>query len=82
MFQTKLTPRIKIGLALIYLAGLGYLAELIIPFQNIAHKGLIWIVVLLLAEASFVAGVAILGKPLYRELKAKFIEHLHSKAKK
>ena len=74
------TTRIKIGLALIYLAGLGYLAEIIIPFTHIGHKGLIWTTVLIAAEASFVAGVAVLGKPVYRSLKQKLLEYLRSKS--
>jgi hypothetical protein len=65
------TRRIIIGLAFIYLAGLGWGAELIIPFTSISHKGLIWIGVFIAAEISFVAGVAILGKPIYVELKTR-----------
>ena len=67
----RLNRHIKLGLAFIYLAGLGWGAEFIIPFTGISHKGTIWIVVLIAAEVSFVIGVAILGKPLYQELKTR-----------
>jgi biotin transporter BioY len=74
----KITRRIKIGLALIYLAGLGWLAEFIIPFTKIAHKGLIWTIVLIAAEVMFVAGVAVLGKSLYRQLKQQLLDYIRN----
>jgi len=71
MFKFQFTRRVKLGLAFIYLACLGWAAEFIIPFTSIGHKGTIWIVVLVAAEVSFVIGVAILGKPLYQQLKTR-----------
>ena len=67
----RLNRRFKLGLAFIYLAGLGWGAEFIIPFTSISHKKTIWIIVLIAAEVSFVIGVAILGKPVYQRLKTR-----------
>jgi apolipoprotein N-acyltransferase len=72
----ELTKRVKIGLALIYLAGFGWVAELIIPFTHIPYKGVIWVIVLSIAEASFLVGLAILGKPAYKQIKLWLMEQI------
>jgi len=79
MFKFQFTRRVTLGLAFIYLAGLGWGAEFIIPFTNIGHKGTIWLVVLIAAEVSFVIGVAILGKPLYQQLKTRLTAYIRNR---
>ncbi len=74
-----LTHRLKIGITFIYLAGLGWAAEFIIPFTHVSHQGLIWIIVLVSAEISFIAGVATLGKPAYSQLKQQLIAFIRSR---
>jgi hypothetical protein len=79
MFGIKLTRRIITGLILIYLSGLGYAAEIIIPFTHISHKVEAFTAVLILAEIFFFTGVAVLGKPLYKELKTRLTAYLKQK---
>ena len=69
-----LTHRQWWGLGLIYLAGLGWTAELIIPFLKVPHKAVILIIVLIVAEVSFVIGIAIMGKSTYKLLKTRLIK--------
>jgi hypothetical protein len=56
-----------------YVAGLGWTVELIVPFLNIPHKAPIWIIILVVAESSFLIGLAVLGKPAYHRLKASLL---------
>ncbi|HVQ43442.1 MAG TPA: transporter suffix domain-containing protein [Candidatus Saccharimonadia bacterium] len=76
MINELRTKRAKLGIALIYLAGLGWIAELIIPFSRLPHKGITLIITLVVAELCFGAGVAVLGKPVYAALKARLIAYL------
>ena len=82
MLGIKFTKRIIIGLAFIYLAGLGWIAEIAVPFLPINHKTAIFTFVLIAAELIFLAGVAVLGKPIYIELKSKLTEYVRTKTKK
>ena len=79
IFGITLTRRIITGLILIYLSGLGYAAEIIIPFTHFQHKTEVFAGVLIFAEVCFFAGVAILGKPLYRELKSRLTDYIKQK---
>jgi hypothetical protein len=74
MNPSNLTRRAKFGLAFIYLAGLGWTVELILPFLHVPHKAPLWVAILIIAELSFVIGIAILGKPAYHHLKAKLFK--------
>jgi apolipoprotein N-acyltransferase len=69
------------GFGFIYLAGLGWLADIIIPFTNLPHKALGFIIALSIAELSFIIGVALLGKAYYRKLKTRLLETLRSSNK-
>jgi hypothetical protein len=82
MLGIKFTKRIIIGLVLIYLAGLGWAAEFAIPFLHLQHKTATFTVVLIAAELLFISGVAILGKPVYLELKDRLIKLIQSQNKK
>ena len=75
----KFTRRTVTGLGLIYIAGLGWAGELLIPFLPIAHKPAIFLAVLIISELIFVAGVATLGKPVYEELKTWLMAYLRSR---
>lgn len=79
--KLKLSRRTLIGLGFIYLAGLGWLAEFIIPFSNIDHKARVWAIVLVLAEISFLIGVAIMGKPVYESLKNRLATYVKGRDK-
>jgi hypothetical protein len=72
------TRRVQVGLGLIYLAGLGYLAEVIIPFSGIQNKVETWVGVLVIAELFFIAGVIVMGKPVYKLLKHELLKRLRS----
>ncbi|GAC1369595.1 MAG: hypothetical protein NVSMB39_1560 [Candidatus Saccharimonadales bacterium] len=79
IFGIALTRRIIIGLGLIYLSGLGYAAEILIPFTRLPHKGAIFTIVLIITETSFVTGIAAIGKPVYRELKYRLINYIQQR---
>lgn len=82
MFGIKFTKRIITGLVFIYLAGLGWAAEFVVPFLALQHKVAIFTFVLIAAEVCFLIGVAILGKPVYLELKNRLIKLIRSQNKK
>lgn len=71
-----LTRRVKIGIAFIYVAGLGWLADIVIPFTSLPNKRLWFIIALCIAESSFLIGVALLGKPTYKALKSYLVARL------
>jgi hypothetical protein len=75
-FPIVLTRRIKFGIAFVYLAGLGWLAEIFIPFSGLTHKLSFFTVDLVASEVLFVIGVALMGKPLYLKLKTYLIEFI------
>lgn len=68
-----LTKRIKVGLAFMYVAGIGWLADIIIPFTPINNKGLWFTIALVIAETSFLIGLALVGRPTYKALKARIL---------
>ncbi|MDB5178810.1 MAG: hypothetical protein JWN01_753 [Patescibacteria group bacterium] len=74
----KLSRRAITGIVFIYLAGLGWAAEFVIPFLNIPHKAIIFTSVLILAELSFVIGVALLGRAYYKQLKGTLIKFIRT----
>lgn len=80
--RPKLSRRTLAGLGFIYLAGIGWLAEFIIPFLTLGHKGRIWVGVLIAAEICFVIGVAIMGRPVYEHLKAMAISIVGKRTQK
>ena len=71
MFGIKITRRIITGLAFIYAAGLCWIAEFIVPFTNLPNKLAVFTALLIAGEILFIIGVAILGKPLYNDLKTR-----------
>lgn len=66
------------GSACIYIAGLGWIAELFIPFSDLPNKGVIFVAILIAAEVSFLIGVALLGKAYYKELKSRYLKFLRN----
>jgi di/tricarboxylate transporter len=74
----QFTKRQWTGFACIYVAGLGWLADVIIPFTNLANKPLLFIIALLFAELMFIVGVSLLGRDLYRRVKTKYLAWLRS----
>ena len=81
MFGIKFTKRILTGLGLIYVAGLGWLAEIIIPFTQLPHKVFIFTLVIVASEVIFFLGIAIIGKPLYLELKSKLSNYIKNRGR-
>jgi len=71
MIPPSITNRTKAGLALIYLAGIGWIAELIVPFLHVDNKVGILIGNFILAEVAFIAGAALIGKTAYQNIKTK-----------
>ena len=69
-----LTKRIITGLVLLYLSGIGWVAELIVPVLPVSHKIVIFSLIALIAELCFFAGIALLGKTVYRQLKTWLIQ--------
>ncbi len=67
------------GFAFIYLAGLGWLTDVIVLFTQIPHKGLIFSIALGTAELSFLIGVGLLGKAYYAQIKHYLINRLRQK---
>jgi di/tricarboxylate transporter len=64
------------GFICIYLAGLGWLTDIIVPFTGLPHKPQIFAVALGFAEIMFITGVAFLGKAYYKQIKVKLIENI------
>ena len=81
MFGIKPTRRIIIGLALIYLAGLCWLAELYVPLSSWPNKIAIFSALLIAGELLFIAGVAVLGKPVYNNLKAQLQDYVKNRGR-
>jgi hypothetical protein len=77
----QLSKKQWIGFACIYLAGLGWLADIIIPFTKLSNKHIYFAVALGVAEVSFVLGVALLGRTFYRQIKAKYLARFKSSFK-
>jgi len=74
MVLPNITNRIKLGLTLIYLAGVGWIAELILPFFHFGHKATVLIVNFTIAEIAFLVGATLVGKTAYENIKAKLLE--------
>jgi hypothetical protein len=70
------------GVVILYLAALGYAAEIIIPFTNLPNKVLTFGVVLVIAEVLFLIGVALVGKPYYHQIKAYLKDFITSPSRK
>jgi hypothetical protein len=64
------------GFICLYLAGLGWLADIIIPFTGLPNKPLLFILALGFAEVMFFTGVALLGRAYYRQIKARLLKFL------
>ena len=77
-FPVVLTKRIIAGLVLIYLSGLGWVGELTVPFLPISHKIAVFTALGIIAEVCFFAGAALIGKPVYRQLKDRLIRFIAS----
>jgi asparagine N-glycosylation enzyme membrane subunit Stt3 len=75
----NLSKKQWVGFACIYLAGLGWLADLIIPFTLLPHKHIYFVIALSLAEASFLLGVALLGRAYYHQLKSKLLDQIKNR---
>jgi hypothetical protein len=73
-----LTRKQWIGVGFIYLSGIGYAIELIIPFLSFPHKGIVFTTVLIIAESSFLIGLAFLGKAAYKQGKAALLRYIKS----
>jgi hypothetical protein len=58
------------GFACIYIAGLSWLADIIIPFTHLSNKPMLFAIALAFAEIMFFTGVALLGKTAYLQAKA------------
>ena len=80
-FPIVLTRRVKFGIACVYLAGVGWLLELFIPFSRLPYKLPLFTVDLIVSELLFVAGVALMGKPLYLKLKNYLITYIQQNKK-
>jgi hypothetical protein len=64
------------GFICIYLAGLGWLTVIILPFTSLPNKHLFFVISLSFAELMFIIGVAFLGRAYYKQIKAKVLERL------
>lgn len=73
---TNLPRKAIAGFVAIGLAGVGWLAAVVIPFLPIDHKVAGFVLAVTTAEILFLIGVALLGKAYYRELKDRLIKHL------
>ena len=67
------------GLVFIYVAAFGWMAEFALPFTKLPHKPIIFTIVLIGAELSFVIGVALLGRSYYKQLKTWLLTNLRGK---
>jgi apolipoprotein N-acyltransferase len=76
-----LPKKVWTGFGFIYLAGLGWLADIIIPFTGLPHKAMAFAIALSIAELSFIIGVALLGKAYYRQIKQRLLDRLRSNVK-
>jgi hypothetical protein len=64
------------GFVCIYLAGLGWLSDIIIPFTRLPHKPILFAVALGFAEVMFFTGVALLGRTTYDQAKAALLRQI------
>ncbi|MBN3816013.1 transporter suffix domain-containing protein [Paraburkholderia sp. Se-20369] len=69
MFQEKLNTRKKIGLALLGVVLLYWIAIPILPFTNIPNKAVVIPVLVVVGEVFFVGAVALLGKEYWESIK-------------
>jgi hypothetical protein len=69
-----LTRKAIVGLVFIYLAGLGWITDMIIPFTHLPNKVMLFTIALGFAETCFFIGISLLGKAYYQQLRDKFIQ--------
>jgi hypothetical protein len=70
----RFTRRQWAGLVCIYLAGVGWLIDILTPFLPIRNKHVVFASALGFAELMFLVGVALLGRATYRQLRVKLLD--------
>jgi hypothetical protein len=65
----KFPTKARLGTALLGLAILGWAGCLLVPLLPLPRRGQLSVGLLVMAETSFVVGLALLGKTYYRQLR-------------
>ncbi|HSX02704.1 MAG TPA: transporter suffix domain-containing protein [Candidatus Saccharimonadia bacterium] len=75
----KLPAKARIGATLLGLAIVGWAGCLLVPLLPLPHRGQLSVGLLVVAETSFVVGLALLGKTYYRQLRQRLAKLLARK---